>query len=71
MEWILYSNVEELYLSGKDSDSNPSAMTQVCSGPGGIISTTWCPSDPSTMVISYLSFYLRTILLTIPADVAL
>ena len=28
-EWILHSNVEGLYLSGKDSGSNPSRMTQV------------------------------------------
>jgi len=29
MEWILYSNVGGLYLSGKDSGSNPFGMTQV------------------------------------------
>jgi len=30
MEWILHSDVIGLYLSGKDSASNPSGMTQVC-----------------------------------------
>ena len=29
MEWILHSDVVGLYLSGKDSASNPSKMTQV------------------------------------------
>ena len=29
MEWILHSDVIELYLSGKDLTSNPSEMTQV------------------------------------------
>jgi len=29
MEWILHSNVVGLYLSGKNSASNPSGMTQV------------------------------------------
>ena len=31
MEWILYSNVIARYLSGKDSGSNPSGMTHLCS----------------------------------------
>ena len=30
MEWILYSNVRGLYLSWKDSDSNPFGKIQVC-----------------------------------------
>ena len=29
MEWILYSNIGGLYLSRKDSSSNPFGMTQV------------------------------------------
>ena len=29
MEWILYSDVGGLYLSGKDSGSNPYETTQV------------------------------------------
>jgi len=29
MEWILYSNVRGLYLSKKDSGSNPFERTQV------------------------------------------
>ena len=41
------------------------------SGPGGIISITWRPSDASTMDISYPPFSLRSIFLTIPVDVAL
>ena len=30
MKWILYSDDVCLYLSGKDSGSNPSRTTQVC-----------------------------------------
>jgi len=29
MEWILHSDVVRLYMSGKDSTSNSSGMTQV------------------------------------------
>ena len=30
MKWMLHLDVVELYLSGKDSVSNPSGMTQMC-----------------------------------------
>jgi hypothetical protein len=39
------------------------------SSPGGIISITWCPSDASTMDISYPPF-LYVVFFTIPIDIA-